>query len=52
MIETELIEELQSALVEFLKKDCDVFAWSQGNIPRIDPYVWFDKIGKSLPQNI
>ena len=28
MIGTELTEELRSALVEFLKKNYDVFAWS------------------------
>ena len=28
MIETELTEELQKALVEFLKKNYNVFAWS------------------------
>ena len=28
MVETELIEELRIALVEFLKKNYDVFAWS------------------------
>ncbi|GFS36775.1 hypothetical protein Acr_00g0047960 [Actinidia rufa] len=39
MIETELTEELQSALVEFLKKNYDVFAWSQGDVPGIDPYI-------------
>ena len=39
IIGTELTEELRSALVEFLKKNYDVFAWSQGDIPRIDPQV-------------
>ena len=28
MIETELTKELRSALVEFLKKNYDIFAWS------------------------
>ena len=37
MIGTELTEELRSALVEFLKKNYDVFAWSQCDIPGIDP---------------
>ena len=37
MIETKLIEELRSALIEFLKKNYDIFAWSQGNVPRINP---------------
>ena len=26
-------------MVEFLKKNYDVLAWSQGDIPRIDPQV-------------
>ena len=39
MIGTELIEELQSALVEFFKKNYDVFARSQGDVLGIDPYV-------------
>ena len=39
MIGTELFEELRSTLVEFLKKNYDVFAWSQGDIPSIDPQV-------------
>ena len=33
MIETELTEELRNALVEFLKENYDVFAWSQGDVP-------------------
>ena len=37
MIKTKLIEELWSALVEFLKKHYDVFARSQGDVPKIDP---------------
>ena len=37
MIGTELIEELWIALVEFLKRNYDVFAWSQGNVLGIDP---------------
>ena len=37
MIVTELTEELQDAFVDFLKKNYDVFAWSQSGVPRIDP---------------
>ena len=39
MIGTELTEELRIALVEFLKRNYDVFAWSQGNVPGIDSQV-------------
>ena len=39
MIRTELTEELQSALVEFLKKNYDVLAWSQDDVLGIDPHV-------------
>ena len=39
MIGTELTEELQGAMVEFLKRNYDIFAWSQGDIPGIDPQV-------------
>ena len=39
MIGTELTKELRSALVEFLKKNYDVFAWSQGDVPGIDLHV-------------
>ena len=44
MIGTELTEELWSALIEFLKKNYDVFAWSQGNVPRIDPQIAVHKL--------
>ena len=33
MIGTELTEELQSALIEFLKKNYEVFVWKQGDVP-------------------
>ncbi|GFZ08820.1 hypothetical protein Acr_20g0006280 [Actinidia rufa] len=36
-IRTELTKELRSALVKILKKNFDVFAWSQGDVPMIDP---------------
>ena len=36
MIGTELTNELWNALVEFLKKNYDVFSWSQGNVPGKD----------------
>ena len=39
MIGTELTEELQKALVEFLKNNYDMFTWSQGDVPGIDPQV-------------
>ena len=44
MIEIELSEELQSALVEILKKNYDVFAWSQGDVPRIDLQITVHKL--------
>ena len=44
MIRTELTEELWSALVEFLKKNNDVFAWSQGDVLGIDPQVAVHKL--------
>ncbi|GFZ10804.1 hypothetical protein Acr_22g0002020 [Actinidia rufa] len=39
MIGTELTNELRIALINFLKKNSDIFAWSQGNVPGIDPEV-------------
>ena len=39
MIGTELTTKLRDALVEFLKKNYDVFAWSQGEVLSIDPNV-------------
>ena len=44
MIGTELTKELWNALVEFLKKNYDVFAWSQGDVPRIDHQVTIHKL--------
>ena len=44
MIETKLIKELRKALVEFLKKNYDVFSWSQGDILGIDPQVAVHKL--------
>ena len=44
MIGTELAEELRSALVEFLKKNYDIFAWSQGDVPKIDPHIAIHKL--------
>ena len=35
---------LRSTLVEFLKKNYDVFAWSQGDVLRIDPQVTIHKL--------
>ena len=39
MIGTELTKELRLALIEFLKRNYDVFAWSQCDVPGIDPQV-------------
>ena len=39
MIGTELTEEIRDALVEFLKKNYDVFAWSQCDVQEIGPHV-------------
>ncbi|GFZ12705.1 hypothetical protein Acr_23g0010900 [Actinidia rufa] len=44
MIGTELTEEQRNALVEFLKKNSDVFAWSQGDVPGIGPQVAVHKL--------
>ena len=44
MIGTELTNELRCALVEFLKRNFDVFAWSQGDVPGIDPQVAMHKL--------
>ena len=44
MIKTELTKELRSALVEFLKKNYNVFAWSQGNVPGIDSHTAVHKL--------
>ena len=44
MIKYELTEKLLSALVEVLKKNYDVFAWSLGNVPRINLQVSVHKL--------
>jgi len=44
MIGTELTDELRIALIDFLKKNSDVFAWSQGDVPSIDPEVAMHKL--------
>ncbi|GFY95446.1 hypothetical protein Acr_10g0008310 [Actinidia rufa] len=44
MIETKLNEELRNALVEFLKENYDVLAWSQGDILGIDPQIAVHKL--------
>ncbi|GFS39302.1 hypothetical protein Acr_00g0062150 [Actinidia rufa] len=44
MIGTELTEELHNALVEFLKKNYDAVAWSQGDVLEIDPQVAVHKL--------
>ena len=61
MIGIELTKELQDALVEFLKRKYDVFAWSQSEVSGIYPefpnisyspiliILLFGRIGKSLP---
>ncbi|GFY84700.1 hypothetical protein Acr_03g0014740 [Actinidia rufa] len=44
MIGTELTDELRIALTDFLKRNSDVFAWSQGDVPGIDPEVAMHKL--------
>ncbi|GFZ05230.1 hypothetical protein Acr_17g0008020 [Actinidia rufa] len=44
IIGIELNEKLHSVLVEFLKKKYDVFAWSHGYVPGIDPQVAVHKL--------
>ena len=44
MIGTELTKELWIALVEFLKRNYDVFAWSQSDVLGIDPQVTTHRI--------
>ncbi|GFZ12709.1 hypothetical protein Acr_23g0010940 [Actinidia rufa] len=44
MIGTKLTDELRFALVNFLKNNSDVFAWSQGDVPGIDPDVAMHKL--------
>ncbi|GFS34966.1 hypothetical protein Acr_00g0037010 [Actinidia rufa] len=44
MIGTELTDELHIALTDFLKKNSDVFAWSQGDVPGIDPEIAMHKL--------
>ena len=48
MIGTELTKELRDALVEFLKMNYDVFAWSQGEVSGIDPHVVIHKLFTNL----
>ncbi|GFS33320.1 hypothetical protein Acr_00g0027770 [Actinidia rufa] len=48
MIRTELSEELRNAFMEFLKRNYDVFAWSQGDVPRIDPQIAVHKLFTNL----
>ena len=52
MIRTELTEELQKALVEFLKKNYDVFSWSRGDILGIDPQVAIHKLFTNLDYSL
>ncbi|GFS37189.1 hypothetical protein Acr_00g0050520 [Actinidia rufa] len=44
MIGTELTDDLRIALTDFLKRNSDVFAWSQGDVPGIDPEVAMHKL--------
>ena len=39
MIVIELTKELRGTLKKILKRNYDIFAWSQGNVPRIDYQV-------------
>ena len=52
MIGTELTKKLQSALVEFLKKNYDIFVWSRGDVPGIDPHVTVHKLFTDLDHSI
>ncbi|GFS45359.1 hypothetical protein Acr_00g0095760 [Actinidia rufa] len=40
----ELTDEFRFILINFLKKNCDVFAWSQGDVPGIDPEIAMHKL--------
>ena len=44
MIEIELTTELRDALVEFLKKNYDVLAWSQSGVPGVGSQVAIHKL--------
>ncbi|GFY85492.1 hypothetical protein Acr_04g0002300 [Actinidia rufa] len=44
MIGTELTSELRFALIHFLKENSDVFAWSQRDVPGIDPEIAMHKL--------
>ena len=44
LIGTELTDELHFALINFLKENSDVFAWSQGDVPGIDPEIAMHKL--------
>ncbi|GFZ03479.1 hypothetical protein Acr_16g0001030 [Actinidia rufa] len=44
MIGAKLTKELRDTLVEFLKKNYDVFAWLQGDVPGIDPHIAVHKL--------
>ena len=44
MIKTELTKELRDALVELLKRNYDMFSWSQGDFLGIDPRVTVHKL--------
>ena len=48
MIGIELAKELRDALVEFLKRTFDVFAWSQGDVLGIYPCVTINKLFANL----
>ncbi|GFY95599.1 hypothetical protein Acr_10g0009840 [Actinidia rufa] len=48
MIGTELTNELRFALTNFLKRNSDGFAWSQGDVPGIDPQVATHKLFTNL----
>ncbi|GFZ11448.1 hypothetical protein Acr_22g0008460 [Actinidia rufa] len=43
MIGTELTDELRFALINFLKENSDVFAWSQRDVPGVDPEIAMHK---------
>ena len=48
MVEAELEENTKKDLVQFLKENVDVFAWSHEDIPAIDPGVITHRLNVSL----
>ncbi|GFS35144.1 hypothetical protein Acr_00g0038080 [Actinidia rufa] len=44
MIGTELTDELRFTLIHFLKKNSNIFAWSQRDVPGINPEIAMHKL--------